>query len=438
MTVDQKHLRDSASKSLDAVHPPTLERQRQKRRNRGGRQSDTLPTFQPSESALTEENLNRMQDGKALRKFRCIKPLARNRADANVSGVPYYNTMDEDDCAHGLVTYDKIVRVRLVRGDWLLAANGFWLPTRMNGELVFEEIPTYFRGALQETDDEPFIEVSFPAKMEDGKMFPVDYNAQFVEKIGVPPPKPPQMIEVQCGEKPELNGHYSITSRPINGMPIWACDKRRLYRTAAKTWGITDHPDKVMKNMCFIKSIDHSKVMPQDVEEWEFWDGQEWVASETDVGIFGDPVARTPFLSRVMLAYARSQQKAEKKRRKKLLAAEANRERDVFLTKFFHNLPTRTLRTAFRADGSTDFEELGGTAERDVTVGLADPNLQRQISVVLSREGSEPWGFVWDAALKAAGFRVLRGVDPDTPLDAWNKEQAHLVEHGKTDWKQDR
>ena len=44
---------------------------------------------------------------------------------------------------------------------------------------------------------------------------------------------------------------------------------------------------------------------------------------------------------------------------------------------------------------------------------------------------SGPWGFVWDAALKAAGFRVLRGVDPDTPLAAWNTEQAELVEYGK-------
>merc|ERR1719359_2207024 len=110
------------------------------------------------------------------------------------------------------------------------------------------------------------------------------------------------MIEVRCGEKPELDGYYSITTHPMNGMPVWACDK----------------PDKVMKNMCFIKSIDHSHVMPNDVEQWEFWDGQEWVPSDTEVIIFGDPVAKTPFLSRVMLAYARSQQKKEKQRRKKL------------------------------------------------------------------------------------------------------------------------
>merc|ERR1719473_458255 len=135
MTVDQKYLRDSASKSLTASIPPTLERQRAQRKNRGGRKNETLPTFQPSESALTEENLNRMQDGRALRKFRCVKPPPKNRSSANAAGVPYYNTMDENDCANGLVTYDKVVRVRLVRGDWLLAANGFWLPTRMNGEL---------------------------------------------------------------------------------------------------------------------------------------------------------------------------------------------------------------------------------------------------------------------------------------------------------------
>ena len=50
--------------------------------------------------------------------------------------------------------------MKLVRDGWLLAQNGFWLLTRIDGELCFEEIPTYFRGALQDTEDEDYIEVA--------------------------------------------------------------------------------------------------------------------------------------------------------------------------------------------------------------------------------------------------------------------------------------
>ena len=51
-------------------HPFLQPRQRTLRRNRGGRATDGLPSFRPHESALTEDNLNRMQDGRTMRKSR--------------------------------------------------------------------------------------------------------------------------------------------------------------------------------------------------------------------------------------------------------------------------------------------------------------------------------------------------------------------------------
>ncbi len=67
-------------------------------------------------------------------------------------------------------------------------------------------------------------------------------------------------------------------------------------------WAAIWLPGQMAKNACFVKSAEESYSFPDTVEEWEYWDGEEWQLSETTVTQMPKSKELAPNLMRMKVA----------------------------------------------------------------------------------------------------------------------------------------
>ena len=95
----------------------------------------------------------------------------------------------------------------------------------------------------------------------------------------------PQTYTVIIPEVAKLSGKYELLPDKNGDRPMWGSKNNRLYRTANRTWGITDNAADIPQNVALVRSKTKEADMkfPHSITDWEFFDTQKrvWGPSKT-------------------------------------------------------------------------------------------------------------------------------------------------------------
>ena len=89
----------------------------------------------------------------------------------------------------------------------------------------------------------------------------------------------PQVYTVIIPEVAKLSGKYELLPNKNGDRPVWGSRCNRMYRTANRTWGITDDAEDLPKNLVLVRSKtkEADAKFPHMISGWEFYDMQKRV-----------------------------------------------------------------------------------------------------------------------------------------------------------------
>ena len=89
----------------------------------------------------------------------------------------------------------------------------------------------------------------------------------------------PQAYALNIPEVSKLSGKYELLPDKNGDRPVWGSKNNRLYRTANRTWGITDDAEDIPKNLVLVRSRtkEADVKFPHVIPAWEFYDMQKRV-----------------------------------------------------------------------------------------------------------------------------------------------------------------
>ncbi len=102
-----------------------------------------------------------------------------------------------------------------------------------------------------------------------------------------------QFLRVDCPEKVDLDGHYTLLGVLYNGCPRWTDGQNYIYMTSRGSWAVCVDLESMANNVGWLFSAfaAANATRPQDVASWKYYTGADWSPSRTIV-----KSSSTPFL----------------------------------------------------------------------------------------------------------------------------------------------